>query len=249
MKFSRPDLKPELFESHRRKFEEVIVLVHFYGGNKKVLRRHIDWLNGEGFDVVAFEMKKRLNLLNPPITAEGRFGLKHLYAEEIESILNDIPRNKIVYAFSNPSAGAIEALAKRRCQDIKGLITDSGPSGKLALSIYNLYNIDYEYSMPRSLATAAVSSVIWSYKFNLDLQDELREFPKDFPVLSVIGWKDPLIPPDHIEEVFKDQNHLDWRKVNLPDAGHLNGLRDFPDEYAPAVRSFLQRVATLRRDK
>ena len=134
----------EFFPSEHRKYQEVIFFVHFYSGNKKNLRRHVEYVNGLGFDAFAFNLsggtlnKKDLFKLKIPlsITARGKFGTKHMYAEQIEQMMNEMDRPKIVYAFSNPSASAMEAMARRKCFDIKAMICDSGPSGQFIFSSY-----------------------------------------------------------------------------------------------------------------
>ncbi len=40
-----------------------------------------------------------------------------------------------------------------------------------------------------------------------------------------------------------DNNFQCWKKLSLPEAGHLNGLRDFPSEYKPAVEDFLNQFS------
>jgi hypothetical protein len=230
----------EFFRAPKKLHDELIFFVHFYGGSKKALRRHIEWVNSEGFDAFAFDLLGEASFSNIPLTSNLKFGLKHQYADQIESLLNEISGEKIVFAFSNPAAGAIEALSRRRCHDVKVLICDSGPSGKFIESVYNLYSGERKYSMPRSLVMTGFLSFFWGLKLNAGLEEELKTFPENFPVLSVIGWKDTLIPRHHIEAVFENQSHLDWRKLSLPEGSHLNGLRDFPEEYKTAVMSFLK---------
>ena len=86
-------------------------------------------MNELGFDCLIFELLDSIK--NSPkhlISSSLQFGLKHVWADQIESILNSIPGDKILFSFSNPSASAIEVVAKRRGHDIKGLVCDSGPS-------------------------------------------------------------------------------------------------------------------------
>lgn len=78
-----------------------------------------------------------------------------------------------------------------------------------------------------------------------DVHDQLATFPKGFRILSIRGWKDMLIPPNHIDGIFERHANLDWRKLSLPKAGHLNGLKDFREEYIAGLAPFLDEVATL----
>ena len=47
-----------------------------------------------------------------------------------------------------------------------------------------------------------------------------------------------------IDMVFEPHEHIDWEKLSLPEGKHLNGLKDFADEYKPAVKKFLVQCAT-----
>lgn len=237
----------EFFLAREKKFEEVIFFVHFFEGSKKQLLRHIKLVNSWGFDAFAFQLQgdhKNLHSLKLPISAKGGFGLKHVYADQIESLLNLIPGKKIIFSFSNPSASAIEAMARRNCSDTVALVCDSGPSGRFLPSAYNLYTHEYKIRpLPLRLALTPVLSLSWSPFLHKDLHKDLATFPAGFRILSIRGWKDLLIPPEHIDDVFEPHTQLDWSKLSLPEAGHLTGLRDFKAEYAPTLEKFLKRVA------
>lgn len=235
----------EMFPAKERKFQETVFFVHFYDGTKRQLHRHIELVNSLGYDAFAFHLENRFSVFRPPVSTDGHFGFKHFYADQIELLLNRINGRKIVFAFSNPSGGAIEALGRRRCVDIAGLILDSGPSGKLMRSIGNLYSKE-KIIRPAVLRWAAMPllSLLWSPRLHSDLREDLDRFPDDFPILSIRGWKDELISPDQIDAVFEPHPNLDWRKLSLPEAGHLTGLRDFPQEYVPGVKQFLAEIST-----
>ena len=72
----------------------------------------------------------------------------------------------------------------------------------------------------------------------------LAKLPAHFRILSVRGWKDKIVTPEMIDKVFEPHPHLDWVKLSLPQAGHLNGLKDFPEEYKGPVSSFLKELGT-----
>lgn len=235
----------ELFPSRKKAYRETVFFVHFYQGSKRSLLRHIRFVNGLGFDAFAFNLETRFSLFHPPITADGGWGYKHVYAAQIEQLLNLIGGEKIVFAFSNPGGAAIEALARRQCSDVKALVCDSGPSGQFLKSAYNLYRQEKKITNAFLLTTATpFLSMLWSPQLHHDLPGQLKMFPENFPVLSIRGWKDPLISPEQIDAVFQTTQNLDWRKLALPEAEHLNGLRDFASEYTPPVANFLREVAT-----
>lgn len=231
----------EIFKSPSKKHEELIFFVHFFGGTKKVLKRHVDFVNQLGFDAFAFNLAKEPKYFwQIPITASEKFGLKHLYADQIEVLLNLLPQTKIVYAFSNPAASAIEALARRQCADIKALICDSGPSNELVKSAANLLLHDRKVtsSLKRMIMTP-VSSAFWSLSFHKDIHEDLAKFPEGFKILSIRGWKDKLIPPDHIDAVFEPHKNIHWQKLSIPKAGHLDALKNHFSDYSEPVKKFL----------
>lgn len=234
----------EVFPAAEKKYKEIIFFVHFFGGSKKLLRRHIEFVNRLGFDAFAFNLSNDWGLHKWPFTRKGRFGLKHAFAEEIETLLNLLPQNKIVFAFSNLSAAAIEALDDRRCHDIRGLICDSGPAANFIQSSYNLFTYQLKTTfIPWRLIKSVLLGPYWSPYFHLDIRKQLARFPKSFPVLSIHAGKDLLISPETIEAIFENLKNLDWQKLDLPLAEHIRGLKDFPEEYEPKVKAFLQQNA------
>lgn len=238
----------EFFLARNKKFQELIFFVHFYEGSKKQLLRHIKLVNTLGFDAFAFQLSgtlQDLKELNFPISPQGKFGTKHIYADQIEHLLNLIPGNKIIFSFSNPSASAIEAMARRGCSDTIAMICDSGPTARFLPSAQKLFTHNYKVK-PWALtwALAPFLSLGWSLFLHKDLGPHLNTFPEGFKILSIRGWKDELIPPSHIDEVFEPHTQLHWSKLTLPEAEHLKGLRDFKSEYASGVERFLASAAT-----
>lgn len=238
----------EFFLTKNKKFEELIFFVHFYEGTKKHILRHIRLVNKLGFDAFAFQLKgshKDLKSLKFPISAKLIFGTKHTYADQIETLLNLLPGKKIIFSFSNPTAAAIEAMARRHCSDTVALICDSGPSGSFLPSVFKLINHEYKVkSLPLKLVLTPLAGFGWSPFFHRDLHKDLNSFPNGFNILSIRGWKDALISANEIDEVFEPHKQLQWIKLSLPEAEHLAGLRDFKEDYIPAVENFLNKVST-----
>lgn len=244
-------LSGEYFRSSNKRSDALIFFVHFYRGNKKVLKRHIEAVNKLGFDAFAFNMRDSVKSLKDfPLSTSGQFGLKHCLADQIERMLNLLPEKKIVFSFSNPTAAAIEAMYRRNCSDILGLIADSGPSGKYMQSAFNLFNSEKKIKfLPIRFAVTPLFSMAWSPHLHKDLHTHLSSFPAGFPILSIRGWKDELIPPDHIDAVFEPHSNLDWTKLSLPEARHLTGLRDFAEEYEHTLGHFLNPFLDTRNVK
>ncbi len=244
----------ELFKSNitnsssSGKSKPLVFFVHFLKGHKKALKRHIAFVNELGHDAYVFNLqdswKKHQYLPYSP--QSKRFGLKHALADQIETHLNLLPEysKKIVFAFSNISACAMEAMARRfesGQKDIISMICDSGPGIDFFQSSYNLVKYQFEEkSIFLRMIKTPLIAYGWSKSLNKDTFDDLKKFPQDFPILSIRGWRDKLISPESIDKIFEPHKNLNWRKLNLPEASHINGLRDFPSEYIPEVQSFLE---------
>lgn len=234
----------QLYPAVKRKFSPLIFFVHFYQGDKRRLLRHIRLVNSLGFDAFAFNLKENpKHIWNYTFNSQMKFGLKHMYAEQITELLNLLPGKKIIFSFSNPSASAIEAIAFRNHFDILGLICDSGPSAKFKNSSWNLFRHEKHYHFAKTLVASQILSYLWSPLLHNDIHQDLLKFPADFPILSLQGEKDLLIPPDHIEAAFTPHKQLDYKKFVIKNCGHLLGLRDFPDVYKPVVKDFLFKIS------
>ncbi|MBL7556692.1 MAG: hypothetical protein JNM24_12800 [Bdellovibrionaceae bacterium] len=234
----------ELFLSKQKRFNEIIFFVHFYEGSKVLLRRHIELVNELGFDAFAFNLRGKSAFFANPISRSMKPGIKHIWADQITDLMNLLPQKKIVYSFSNPSSSAIEAMAERNTIDIAAMVCDSGPSDKFLESAYHLFQHFKKDGLLTSLTKTIITPMIWSPYLHSDVHPQLEKFPKGFKILSIRGWKDSLIPPNHIDGIFERHANLDWRKLSLPKAGHLNGLKDFRDEYVAGLKPFLEEVAT-----
>lgn len=229
--------QPQFYYSKNKKpGSALIIFVHFYGGHQRVLKRHIQMVNDIGFNAFAFNIPSQSDL-NIKMFMTPRFGLKHIYANMITFYLDQLPGEKILYSFSNPSASAIESITDRLTQkDIKAFICDSGPSGKFMKSAWNL-----AIQQRKSPWLMMFFSLFWSLFFHQDVNQQLRKWPKGFPVLSIRPLNDVVIPPDQIEEIFKGITHLDL-EVYSPQAGHLNALKLNPEEYAYKIKEFLNSI-------
>jgi hypothetical protein len=230
---SEPTLKP------------TIIFVPFFGGKSSALQRHIAYVKELGYPYKFVDLTfDLLAFLKHPISARThRFGMKATWSDQIENVLNQTPGKKIIFSFSNPTAGAIEAIVRRNAQDILGLIADSGPSGEVWTSIFHYYSL--EKPLPTWFLKAAAttfSSLVIEPDFKHFAHADLEKMPAGFPILSIRGWKDPLISPRQIDMIFEPHSQLQWQKLSLPEGGHLNGLRDFSTDYKAGVERFLTLV-------
>lgn len=248
MKKEYPD-DGEFFQNTvtNKKSNYLVFFVHFLHGHKKVLKRHIELVNELGHDAYVFNLNDSLKDYHyiPFSRKTKKFGLKHKLAEQIETHLNLFPnyKNKIVFAFSNIAACAMEAMIHRGMKDIKAMICDSGPGVSFMSDAYNLIKYEMKVkSFARQIIQTPLFAMAWSPKMNSDIHHDLEKFPNNFPILSIRGWRDQLISPQSIDKVFEPHDNIKWKKLNLPEAGHVNGLRDFPSEYRPGVINFLKEV-------
>jgi len=229
--------QPRFYYSKNKKpGSAIIVFVHFYGGHQRILKRHINMVNDLGYDAFAFNIPSQ-NDLNIKMLMTRRFGLKHIYAKMITYYLDQLPGEKILYSFSNPSASAIESITDRlQKNDIKAFICDSGPSGKFMKSAWNL-----AIQQRKSPWLMMFFSFFWSLFFHQDVNKQLQKWPKGFPVLSIRPLNDVVIPPYHIEKIFKGIHQLQLQ-VYMPQAGHLDALKLNPEEYASKIKEFLNSI-------
>lgn len=235
----------ELVRAKNRRFDETVVFVHHFGGSRRTVLRHVRMVNDLGYDAIRFDLIFHKNKPNEqlPITGDLHWGVRYVWANQLESILNAIPGRKIIYAFSMPAASAIQAIARRKNADVVGLVCDGGPFMQLVRCMWNLYEQGYQIQskVARAGFTGA-AFLLWGLRFKKEMKSALANLPKGFPVLSIRGGKDTLVPESAVDDFFKLQRHLDLETLSLPEAGHLSGLRDFPGEYIPRVEAFLQRI-------
>jgi hypothetical protein len=237
----------ELHQAPKKKFVETILIVPFYGAKKGALQRHVHFLNELGYDVATYSITKESRTLQKSLfSSKEYFGMMHIWSDQVEALLNAIPGKKIVFAFSNPSASAIKAIARRNAADVTGLVCDSGPANNMYDSLINYFTYEEPiHFLPLKILAAAGSRLLWASEISAGVHKDLAALPKDFKILSVRGWKDKLISTHNIDQVFEPHLQIDWQKLSLPQAGHLNGLRDFKNEYQEPIKKFLASISSL----
>jgi hypothetical protein len=237
----------ELFKAREKKSEHLIFFAHFFQGHKKALRRHVELVNELGYDAYVFNLNDSLKEQQylPYSHISKKFGMKHALADQIEEHLDFLSdyKTKIIFAFSNVAGCAIEAMARRKTQDVVALICDSGPGASFMYSSYKLIEQQMGVKfLPFKLLATPLVMLGWSKEFHTDISLHLQQLPNGFPVLSIRGWKDKLISAPHIDQIFEPAKNINWRKLALPEAGHLVGLRDFPSDYRSGLEDFLKTI-------
>lgn len=235
--------------AQQQKFAETILFVHHYGGSTKTLRRHIEFVNGLGFNAVSFqldynELKFSMAL---PISGKTDFGIFAVWRDQIEVMLNQIEGLKIVFAFSNPCFSAAAAIGFRHATDVRALVCDSGPAYNILRSWWNL--VGEKYKLKNPLFRAALIPLGYLFigaSFQDKVGQALSSLPKGFPILSIRGWQDSLVPFEEIEAFFQDQSNIDLKVLSLPEGKHLDGLKNHSGEYIPAVSDFLVKNSSVK---
>src|SRR5262249_27531667 len=120
-----------------------------------------------------------------------------------------------------------------------------GPFYDLIQCNWNYFTHEYPIkNIFVKLALNAFARGTWAIEHEKSLANDLSKLPKDFPILSIRGWQDPLVPVSAIEKAFRGHDQLDLEILNLPEGQHLDGLKNFPQLYKPRVEEFLKSVAT-----
>lgn len=237
------------YATHRR-FEEVIVFVHHFGGSPLTMTRHLKMASELGCDSVAFQLKfNDLKLWSrPPFTRHFRFGVREVWAEQITDILNRIPGPKILFTLSSPSSAALLSMVERQCRDIKAWICDGGPFAQLSRCLWNLFKFKMveRNLFTRTIKVAFAHQVLGGYNYIRQSRAALAKLPPQFPILSIRSWNDQLVPMQAIEEFFALHKKLNIEVLSLPEIDHLQGLSRATDIYCSRVNGFIKRVTVAK---
>lgn len=236
--------KPTLIKSSNKKFNELLFVVPFFGATRPMLKRHLNFFNELGFDVVLINISNQpKDMFTKIFSSKYGLGLIHTWRFEIESALNDFQENKIIYSFSNPCLAALIAIAERQTKDIKGLVCDSGPAGDFRESAKGLASHFFKVNFyPLKLAFSLASLPLFYGGRDNQIQKFMKKFPTSVPILSIRGWQDQLIKPESIDKIFNLAEHLNWSKLSFPKVGHLEALKLEPEKYKKEITAFLTKL-------
>lgn len=237
----------EVHLAKEKKFEETIIFVHHFGGDKRTVLRHVRIVNELGFDSVRFNLKFNMNADKISAFGDFKIGLRSVWAGQIQDILNLIEGKKTLYCFSMPSAAAIQAISQRNAFEISGLICDGGPFLRIISRTWALYEKAYKIENRFSRALLTILSFgMWGPNFKGEIKKYFSNLPYGFPILSIRGGKDQLVPEAAISELFALAENLKIEVLFLPEADHLEGLKNFAKDYAPRVEAFLKSISHLK---
>jgi len=238
--------KNQWFEPSDVLHPEVFVFVPFFGGKIENLSAHIRLINTLGYRCFAFNLSHRPHIIigSLPISKEKHIGLKHLWADEIEEVLNFIPENKIIFSMSNPTSSAIEAITRTPRTDIKALICDGGPFDQLWPCTKNL--LEHQFKVKNKLKRfwmSLVLKILWSPQHHKTLHASIKKLPKVFPILSIRSGQDLLVPEIAIDKAFEGHLQIAITKHCFQNSHHLKGLLDRPKDYRQLVTHFLNQIS------
>lgn len=250
------ELNFERLPAKHKRFKEVAVFVHHYGGHRHSFLSTMHWLNELGFDVLTFDLPDRnISHLNKfPIGRNWKFGLRHMWADKIEDVLGSIEQDKFVFSYSFPSMATMMAIQRRSAIDVKGWICDGGPFKNIVDGIHKLVNegmliedrtlvLKSPFLRRRLAELAAFVGGALHHDSDADLA--LLALPKNFPILSIRYTKDNLVSPPDIEAFFeKAKNHISIQSIELKHAGHLLGFKQERELYQQFVSGFLLHYAS-----
>lgn len=244
---------PELhwFRAETKRYRDVIVIVHQFGGHHRQYKNLQKWWADQGFDSVSFDLSfqtwpprlKRASDLEYFLA-----GSRHLWARQIKEVFEQIDAPILISSFSMPSVAALEAMVELPHKKFSGWISEGGPFVNSIQCFWNFFKVFSPVINPvfRIGAIGVSQLALGYYDVEKDAQVYLSELPANFPILSVRGWQDPIVAPVYIEQFFALGKHLDQIEVlALPEGQHVDGFRKNREEYLPRVEAFYRRVASL----
>jgi pimeloyl-ACP methyl ester carboxylesterase len=218
-----------------------IVMVHNMWGSHKTFHRHIKVLNEMGYTCITFNLVQGSTMRGENNFSAIHF-LRFIYLNwiiQICDVLDSIPGEKIIFSFSGPSLSALIAASERK--DIVKYICDGGPFREIWLCTYRLFTLEspIRSKLLRKLWTT-LAIFYWGPNSYKHLTSSLKKWPTNIPLLSIRGSEDPIVYPENIDHVFRNQKHLDVTTAEIAGGHHLDGLKLFPDSYKKILTDFLQ---------
>ncbi len=226
-----------------KRYKPTIVFVHHMWGSYRTTWRHYRYLNDKGFDCVTFNLLMGSDSKKYSWHPDLRFfykGVFYIWTRQIRSVLDHLDGDKIIFAFSGPSLSALWACHGRN--DILKVICDGGPFHQIYENSRNFFAQEVGIKTPRlNKLVSFVGTAIWGYKPLAKLHKVLRVWPKSISILSIRGVRDDIVDIDSIRQVFEPHSDLDISSLELEYGRHLDGMRDFPDQYTRALLPFLKK--------
>jgi pimeloyl-ACP methyl ester carboxylesterase len=224
-------------------FEPTIVFIHNFGGTHATTRRYQEMVGTMGFDSFSFT----LGLCSIPLSARQkrealRVGMIEHWTKELEIVLEALDGPKIMYTFSFPSVTVPALLYRSQRRDVLGWVCDGGPFLNLWQNLWNFYS--YQSPVPsralRAWKTESAYFVFGGHWYRQRLRRWVPALDPQFPILSVREGSDQLVSQETIDAFFAFNPGLNLRRLVIPQAGHLDGLKKSPELYRDGVGGFLK---------
>lgn len=224
-----------------------VVFVHNMYGSYRTFHRHVKLMNEKGYSTVTFDLvhaSSNKEMSQPELFSKKSFMYKR-WVEQITDVLDSIPGRKVVFSLSGPSISAFIAASPRK--DIEKYICDGGPFREFFECTYRMFTIEKPIASPfKRWLTTAGACLVWGPFAFRHLTEALSKWDPKIPVLSIRGKLDPIVHPENIAHVFENQNHINLRVYDIEKGQHLDGLKNFPEEYSKVVLSFLSGEMNIR---
>lgn len=240
----------EIFNPKEKKFEEIVVFIHWYGGHKKQLKRHIQFVNELGFRAFVFNLfpqpfkGSRALLKNPKIYFTTL--LSKWSRQALEAVSYIQKEKKILFGFSFGCNVMTQIFSK--ITNVTAVVFDGGPfSGILENSWrYQSYQEPVRNPFLRGLAVILWILFCGFFSLKFKIHSTLRKWPSGLPVLSFRAVKDILVPPSSIDKVLRRHSQLDLTVALIPAVQHLQGMKFQPELYQKTLKEFLFKYSTPR---
>lgn len=246
----------EYRRSSSKRFHEVIVFIHHFGGHKHSTKRHQEMVLKAGYDCVTFNLyyhsqeklspRERLsNLLEHFLS--GRRNLFEQWVKQLDLILDQIPGDKVIYSLSSPSTAAVGSIGLRQRKDVKAWICDGGPFLDLWKCFwnYNRYESKLTHLVPLTLFNTLGFLMFGGLTYRAKMRRWLLRFPKDFPILNLRAAQDQLVPPSAIQKFFSLSNQLSPEVHVFSHSDHLSAIKTERETYEKTVLTFLQKISSV----
>ena len=238
----------EIFQPKEKKFEEIIVFVHWYGGHKKQLKRHIQFVNQLGFRAFAFNLfpqpfkGSRILLKNPGTyftTLLSRWSRQVL---DVLSYFED--EKKILFGFSFGCNVITQVFSK--ITSVTAVVFDGGPFSGIVENSWRYQSYQEPVKNPLLRIMAVILWILFCGFFSLrfKIHSALKKWPVGLPVLSFRVVEDLLVPPSSIDKILKPHSQLDLTISLIPKVQHLQGMKFQPELYQKTLEKFLVKYST-----
>ncbi len=219
----------------------VVVLIHNMWGSHNTFHRHVKVLTEAGYTCVTFNLYQGSTVTKEHSYSRWNY-FNYIYRNwihQITDVLDSIPGKKIVFSLSGPSISALIVASDRK--DIDRYICDGGPFKEFWQCTYRMFKLEKKIQSPiTAWCFTTLSCLYWGPFAFRRLSKALARWNPTVPILSIRGKLDPIVYPENIDHVFAKHSHINVRVHTIDKGHHLDGLKNFPEEYVPALFIFLK---------